>query len=176
MQRKYMILPNVAVLVCSVMLFHGSFLSGHITWIGSLLILSPLLPLMYCLLGLMPRYVRYFAALLNAILFFNVGYAFFGTMSMLLKRGEIEVFYIIALDVLWACSLGMVFLRARKMNAICALLLNGILCTLGLLGLYVRAASGWTPWMTALLFGVLISVSGLNAYLLVTAKQPEPTQ
>ena len=176
MLRKYLILPNVVVLVCAVILFHGSFLSGHITWIGSLLILSPLLPLIYFLTGRMQRYIRYFAALLNAILFFNAGYAFYGTMNMLIKRNAFDALFIILVGVLLASSLGMLFLKMGKANIFCAVLLNALLCSLGLLGLHIRAASSWMPWMTALLFAVLIVVSGLNACLLVMPKQSVPAR
>lgn len=167
MPRKYMILPNAIVLACAVILFHRSFLSGHITWIGSLVTLSALLPLLYCLIGRMPRLLKYFAALLNAILFFNCCYAFVGIVNMLYRSGTLDWRFYLVLGVLWAAALGMAFVKPDRTLPVFAVAANLVFCALGALGLYVRSGAGWAPWMTAVLFGALIAASGLNVFLLV---------
>lgn len=164
--RKYMILPNAAVLACAVILFHKSFLAGHITWIGSLVTLAALLPLLYCLIGRMPRLLRYCAALLNAILFFNCGYASAGTVHMLAAGGMLDRRFFLIAGALWVCALGMTFIKATGANRFCAAAVNAVLCVAGGLGLYVRSALPWQPWMTAVVFAAFIAVAGLNVCLL----------
>lgn len=173
MSRKYLILPNAVVLACAIILFQRAFLSGHITWIGSLVTLSPLLPLVYCLAGRMPRWLRYATALLNAILFFSCGYAFIGLANMLIRMKTPGGWPFLLAGGLWLLALGAVFPKSPKANAACAIALNGAYCALGLLGLYARSASAWQPWMTAVLFGALIAAAGLNVCLMVGWTNPK---
>lgn len=165
--RKYMILPNAAVAACAFLLFYRSFLAGHIGWIASLVTLSPLLALACCVFGGMPRIVKYLAAILNAILFFNCGYAFVGILHMLIKSGALNTLFYPLVGVLWLCSLGMAFIKMDGVNAFCALAVNIAFCALGALGLYARNASAWLPWMTPILFAAFIAAAGLNMCLLL---------
>lgn len=168
MPRKYMILPNSIVLACAAILFYRTFLAGHITWIGSLVTLSPSLALAYCLIGRMPRYLRYFSAILNAALFFNCGYAFLGTVNFLAWGGALDWRFFLMICALWGSSLGTAFaMDSAATHRICAVALNVAFSVIGALGLYVRLASGWAPWMTAVLFAAFIAVAGLNVCLLV---------
>lgn len=167
MQRKYMIPPNAVVLACAAILFHRPFLSGHITWIGSLVILSALLPLAYCLVGRMPRFLKYLGALLNAIFLLNCGYAVVGTVHMLAKTGALDWRFFVMAGALWAFSLAGVFSKTDRTGKMWAGSLNIALCVIGALALYVRSASAWMPWMTAVLFAAFIAVAGLNICLLV---------
>ena len=164
MSSKYAILPNAVLLACAFVLFHRSFLSGHPTWIGSLVTLSPLLTLAYSIIGRMPKYLRYAAALLNTILFLTCGYAFAGTVHMLVKAKAAHWPFFLMIGLLWLFAFTMVFGKLPGLSTLGAILTNLAMAALGALGLYART-TGWAPWMTAALFGALIAVAGINVCL-----------
>lgn len=169
--RRALVVPNALLLACTVYMFHGMLLSGHITRTALLLILSAGLPLVYGLGVHGWKGLAATAALLNVALSAMAAYACWGTMNLLLKNGEAGVGVFLALGAVWTAALGVVYFSdaSTVKNNIAVALWTGVLCLLAVGGWYGHRAAHWAPWMNAALLGSILAVAGVNVYGLVCA-------
>lgn len=171
MLRKFMIIPNALLLATALYLFFGVYLSGRVTGIGSVMILSGALPLIYCFWAKLWLFFRLAATLLNLALFLLCGYVFSGTVYVLFKAGFLGVPFYIALAAVWLAALALAcfWRRGGAKSLLAGIALNVILCVAAGWGLYCRAAMHWLPWMNAVMFGMLLAVTGLNVYMFIVS-------
>lgn len=162
-----MIIPNALIFFGGIFNFHRSFLSGHITRVGLLVLISSALPLAYCLFGRMRSPLKVIAALLNAALFAMCAYAFAGTVYALARMKMLGVWFYLLTAVVWCASLGVMFLKSKERQTQAALLMNVVLVLCGGFALYSRISFKWLPWMSAALFAVVVAITALNMWFLV---------
>lgn len=167
MRLRMMILPNILLLLGAAILFHRSFLSGHITRVGLLVVLSAILPLVCCLCGRTWHPLRIAAGLINAVLFAMSTYTFAGTVYILAKAGMLGTGFYFVLTVIWLASAGVIFSGEGKRRLLFGFLLNAALGIGGALALYVRSVSRWLPWMNAAFLAAVVAIALLNACILL---------
>ena len=167
MRPRTMILPNVLLLAGAAILFHRSFLSGHITRVGLLVVLSAALPLACYVCGRAWPPLRIAAGLLNAALFAMAAYTFAGTVYILARAGMLGAGFYLLSAAFWLAAAGVILAGEGKRQILPGLLLNASMGIAGALALYVRGASRWLPWMNAAFLAAITAIALLNAYILL---------
>lgn len=160
MFRVTVFVSNLALLTFALILYHGAFLAGHITRVGSMMLLAPLLTLFLCMTERKISAVRVLALIVNGALLLLSGWVYYGTTHLLVKNGKADP----AAYVLVFISLLLAATAARSKGKMAGAAYIALLAVSAAFGLNCHVYGMWRQEFNAAVLGFIVLISGLNIF------------